>query len=165
MVALYQDLPKISIGLRYCYPASISSSKRYFLRSWNRGRRAGQPVSFSFHAIFFSLIFRCAGNGGAEPEAAVENTRGKRSDPAEILSSNGRNSVRSFVRTEYNKRLLLFLIVELWLNEIRGIVLRCFCFEIFPTWRVYVSVYIALRLLRLSILINITYIQKPRYSP
>lgn len=164
MVALYQDLPKISIGLRYCYPASISSSKRYFLRSWNRGRRAGQPVSFSFHAIFFSLIFRCAGTG-AEPEAAVENTRGKRSDPAEILSSNGRNSVRSFVRTEYNKRLLLFLIVELWLNEIRGIVLRCFCFEIFPTWRVYISVYIALRLLRLSILINITYIQKPRYSP
>lgn len=143
MVAFYQDLPKISIGLRYCYPASISSSKRYFLRSWNRRRRAGQPVSFSFHAIFFSLIFRCAGTG-AEPEAAVENTRGKRSDPAEILSSNGRNSVRSFVRTEYNKRLLLFLIVELWLNEIRGIVLRCFCFEIFPTWRVYVFLYISL---------------------
>lgn len=146
MVAFYQDLPKISIG--YCYLALISSSKRFFLRSWNRGRRTGQPIWFSFHAIFFSLIFRCAGTG-AEPEAAVENTRGKRSDAAEILSSSDCNYVRSL---EYNKRLLLFLIIELWLNEIRRIVLRCFCFQIQNISNAYMFLYVALtRLLRLSI--------------
>lgn len=95
VVAFYQDLPKISIG--YCYLALISSSKRFFLRSWNRGRRTGQPIWFSFHAIFFSLIFRCAGTG-AEPETAVENTRGKRSDAVEILSSSDCNYVRSLAR-------------------------------------------------------------------